>query len=88
MVSIYRSGYNGNMDLYKLINTNSNAVNDLYELAIKQKKLKEYFDDKTEFLKYYNLSIEEFKTLLDIGYANLINKEYTNVIRTTKKLIK
>jgi hypothetical protein len=83
----YNSGYNGNMDeFFELINTNSNAVNDLYDLAIKQKKLTKYLDDKNEFIKYYNLSIKEFKTLLDIGYANLINEEYINAIRSTKEI--
>ena len=81
------SGYNGNMDdFYKLINTNSNAVKDLYEEAIKQKKLKEFLEDKSEFIKYSTLSIKEFKILLDIGYANLINEEYIDVIRSTKEI--
>lgn len=83
----YRSGYNGNMDeFFELINTNSNAVNDLYDLAIKQKKITKYLVDKNEFIKYYDLSIKEFKTLLDIGYANLINEEYINVISSTKEI--
>lgn len=80
--TFYYSGYNGNLyDFYQLINTNNEAIKDLYELAIKEKEILKYLKNKRDFDKYKNLTFEEFKTLLDIGYVNLVNQDYLNVVK-------
>ena len=78
--------FNGGGEFLKQMNTNSNALNKMYNLAIKRKLLRKYLEDKSEFKKYSDLSFKEFKTLLDIGYVNVVNEEYINANSISKEI--
>lgn len=83
----YRTGYDGNpIYFYKLINSNPKAIKGLFDYGIKQKQLKKYLDDENDFKKYSNISIEEFKTLLDIGYVSIVNEDYVKATKNTKEI--
>ena len=83
----YRTGYDGNpIYFFKLINSNPKAIKGLFDYGIKQKELKKYLDNENDFQKYSNISIEEFKTMLDIGYVSVINEDYVNAIKITKEI--
>ena len=78
-----RNGFKGNLvDFYRIMNTDSEIFEISYDLSIKQNELRKILKDESEYK--VNLSIEEFKTLLDIGYANLINEEYINAMESTR----